>query len=93
MGHFNISKAKELNISWNNKPIYFLDNKFYAYESFFRDYVMVAYINKEEKEIRPAHGYFLPKGFELTTFTLKTLKTPLPLICNFYKGYYKMNNN
>lgn len=92
MGHFNISKAKELNIYWNNKPIYFLDNKFYAYERFFRDYVIVAYINEEIKEIRPAHGYFLPKDFEKTTFTLKTLKTPLPFICGLYKGY-KLNNN
>lgn len=34
MTKFNIYKATELNISWNNKPIYFLDNKFYAYERF-----------------------------------------------------------
>lgn len=49
-------------------------------------------INEELKEIRPTHGYFLPKGFEKMTFTLKTLQTPLPFICGLYKGY-KLNNN
>ena len=92
MTKFNISKATELNISWDNRPIYFLDSKFYAYERFFMDYVMVAFIKEELKEIRPADGYFLPKGFEKMTFTLKTLKTPLPFICGLYKGY-KLNNN
>lgn len=92
MTQFNTTTATKLNIVWNDKPIYFLDNKFFGYEPFFKDFVMMAFINENKKEIRPTHGYFLPNNFEKITFTLKTLNTPLPFICGLYKGY-KLNNN
>ena len=92
MKTFTIEQAKELNIFWNNKPIYTIDNKFFGYEPFFRDFVIMAFVVEDKKEIRPAHGYFLPENFAKITFTLNTLKTPLPFICGLYKGY-KLNNN
>lgn len=91
MTTFNTQIAKELNIFWSNKPLYFLDGKFYGYEVFFKDFVVMAFIDETKKEIRPAHGYFLPINFGKITFTLETLNTPLPFICSLYKNY-KLNN-
>lgn len=92
MAHFNIQTAKESTIIWNDRPMYIIENKYYGYEPFFKDFVMMAYVDIDNKEVRPTHGYFLPQNFSKITFTLKTLNTPLPFICGLYKGF-KLNNN
>jgi hypothetical protein len=39
------------------------DNKVYGYESYFEKEVVVGTINPTMKEVRPAHGYFMPHPF------------------------------
>lgn len=38
-------------------------DKIFAYEPSFKKDVIVAHINKEKKEIHPAHGYFMPHKY------------------------------
>jgi len=59
---------------WNNKIL--------GYEPFFKENITIAIIDHDQKEVRPAHGYFFPH--------------PLGLISKRYArilGYNFNNNN